>query len=302
MTARLALAMIAVLLARTADAQPPGINQEEAKVPPYTLPDPLLLADGGRVADAATWEARRRPEILRLFETHVYGKMPGRPDRLTFQTTRVVKDALGGKATRKEITVLFAGTPDGPRMDLALYVPNAGQGPRPAVLSLNFGGNHAVDPDPGVPLARPWTHTTDPKKSFQPTDKDRGKESSRWPPEHIIDRGYAVATAYYGDIDPDFDDGFQNGVHPLVDPPGQTLCAADAWELCSTFLRRLGPEPRPGLPGDRPRYRREARHPHGPLAARQGRPLGRGAGSPVRRRRLQRVGRRRRGAEPSVVR
>lgn len=227
MTARLAIATIAVLLARPGFAQPPGINQDEAKVAPYTLPDPLALSNGEPVRDAASWEARRRPEILRLFETHVYGRSPGRPDRLAFQVNRTVKDALGGKATRKEISVLFAGAPDGPRMDLALYVPNAGQGPRPAVLSLNFGGNHAVDPDPGVPLARPWTHS-DPKKNFQPDEKSRGKESSRWPLEHIIDRGFAVATAYYGDIDPDFDDGFRNGVHPLFDRPGETR-PADAW-------------------------------------------------------------------------
>ncbi len=227
MTARLAVATIAVLLARTADAQPPGINQDEAKVPPYTLPDPLVLADGTRVTDAATWEAKRRPEILRLFETHVYGKMPGRPDRMTFQTNHLTRHALGPKATRKDVTILFDGTPDGPRMDLALYVPNSGRSPYPIVLALNFGGNHAVDPDGLVPLARPWEHP-DPKKSFHPTDKDRGKESSRWPLDHIIDRGYAVATAYYGDIDPDFDDGFKNGVHPLFDSPGQTR-AADAW-------------------------------------------------------------------------
>ena len=50
-----------------------------------------------------------------------------------------------------------------------------------------------------------------------------------------MDRGYAVATVYCGDIDPDFDDGFTNGVHSLSDGPRSEdswgTLAAWAWGL-----------------------------------------------------------------------
>ena len=52
-------------------AQTPGFNYDEAKVPPYTLPEPLVANDGSRVRDAATWRAKRRPELLELFAREV---------------------------------------------------------------------------------------------------------------------------------------------------------------------------------------------------------------------------------------
>ena len=43
-------------------------NYEESAVPAYTLPDPLVCADGTRVQFVRDWEGKRRPELLALPE------------------------------------------------------------------------------------------------------------------------------------------------------------------------------------------------------------------------------------------
>ncbi len=78
------------------------INYDESKVPAYTLPDPLVCLDGTPVHDAKTWFEKRRPEILSLFQTYVYGKSPGRPAQMWFETTSVDDNALGGLAIRRK--------------------------------------------------------------------------------------------------------------------------------------------------------------------------------------------------------
>ena len=40
---------------------------DEARVPAYTLPDPLFLNAGSAVTDARVWNEQRRPELLDLF-------------------------------------------------------------------------------------------------------------------------------------------------------------------------------------------------------------------------------------------
>lgn len=207
-----------------ATAQPGGTNYDESKVPRYTLPDPLLTAAGEKVADAETWHNRRRPEVLELFETHVYGRSPGRPPQMTFEVTSVDRQALGGKATRKEVTAYFSAKKDGPNMHLLLYLPNQAKKPVPVFVGLNFSGNQSIHPDPGITLSTAWMRDRKPV-----TEQSRGRSAKRWPVEKILQRGYGLATIYCGDLDPDYHDGFQNGVHPLFYEPGQTKPAADQW-------------------------------------------------------------------------
>ena len=62
-------------------------NYDESKVGTYTLPDPLVLASGRPVRDARTWVDRRRPEILELYKTHVYGRVPERAPKASFDSS-----------------------------------------------------------------------------------------------------------------------------------------------------------------------------------------------------------------------
>jgi hypothetical protein len=96
--------------APAAPSTPAGANYDEARVPAYTLPDPLVLLNGKKVTDARTWTRKRRPEILKLFETHVYGRAPvGRPREMTWEVAPADRDAMGGKAITKTVTLYFTG-------------------------------------------------------------------------------------------------------------------------------------------------------------------------------------------------
>ncbi|HEX8236102.1 MAG TPA: hypothetical protein VF600_09115 [Abditibacteriaceae bacterium] len=204
---------------------------DEAEVPEYSLPDALTCADGTPVSDEPVWWQQRRAEILRLFEEHVYGTMPGRPTGLRFETVSVEKNALNGTATRKQITIHFTTSPEGPKIDLLIYLPNDRRQPAPLVMGLNFHGNHTIHSDPAIALTQSWVDNNEQWGITQnkATEALRGVQAARWPVERILERGYAVATAYYGDLDPDFDDGFQNGVQPLFYRVGQSKPEANEW-------------------------------------------------------------------------
>ncbi len=228
--------MVLLVGAVPSDAQPAGFNYDDSKVPDYVLPDPLVNELGVRVSTPAEWRETRRPEILRLFEREVYGKSPAPLDTLVFEGASIDRQALGGKAIRKEVSVLFNGKTDGPRMSLLIYLPAGAKGPVPVFLGLNFGGNHSIVDDPGVTLSKTWMRPRDDGSvvNNRATEKTRGNASSRWPVERIIGRGYGVATIYYGDIVPDHKDGLEEGVHRLYGQPGSDewgAIGAWAWGL-----------------------------------------------------------------------
>src|SRR5688572_6983293 len=47
--------------------------------PQAVLPDPLTMLDGKKITTTTEWEAVRRPELRRLFQHYMYGKLPPAP-------------------------------------------------------------------------------------------------------------------------------------------------------------------------------------------------------------------------------
>ena len=223
-------------------AQPEGFNYDESKVPQYTLPDPLAMASGESVKDAQTWNRRRRPEILELFRTQVYGRSPGKPAGMTFKEFDRDETALDGRAIRKQITVHFSSDEKGPSMDILVYLPRSQSRPVPIFVGLNFGGNHSIQPDPGIKLSTQWMRDRPGSGvvNHRATGRSRGGAAGRWPVDKILAHGYGLATIYYGDIDPDFDDGFKNGVHPLFYKEGQSKPAPGEWGSIAAWAWGLG--------------------------------------------------------------
>lgn len=217
------------------NSQQPKANYDESKIPSYTLPDPLIFNNGSRVSSKEDWE-RRRAEIFRMFENEVYGICPVWKGKMTSSEISSDPHALNDKAIRKEIKITLQNGHREFNFTVLVYLPHLSK-PVPVFLGYNFGGNHSVTEESGISITSSWMRN-DPEAGItenKATEASRGKSASQWQVREIISRGYGLVTLYYGDIDPDFDDGFKNGVHGLYDMKRDSTSwgsiAAWAWGL-----------------------------------------------------------------------
>jgi dienelactone hydrolase len=196
------------------------------------LPDPLVMLNSDRITTAEQWRTKRKPELQALFQHYMYGTFPP-PAKIESTVARTDPKAFGGKATLKEVTIAF-GPPETPRIHMLLVVPNNRSGPAPVFVGLNFRGNHTLVKDPLVRIPTTWMRPGDGVKDNRATEAGRGSQVDVFALEQAIDRGYAVATCYYGDIDPDRADkreGIQPHIQPQKGPHDWATIAAWAWGL-----------------------------------------------------------------------
>jgi hypothetical protein len=222
------LALVATVLG-TATPAAGADFPEPAKLPSQTdLPDPLRTFGGDRVTTPEQWVQKRRPELKALFQHYEYGNMPAPPEKLKYTVEREDNRYFGGKATKKEITISL-GPPEAPAIHLLLVVPNARKKPAPVFLGPNFAGNHTAVKDPSVALPTGWVpNGFAGVKDNRATEAGRGTQIDVWAIEGAIDRGYAVATFYCGDVEPDRPEA-PDGIRKYFRDKGLTKAGPQEW-------------------------------------------------------------------------
>ncbi len=185
----------------------PEFNYYEEKVPSYSLPAVLTETNGKVVTTSDEWVKVRRPELLELFRSNVFGRVPPTPYKMDFKVANEDKKAINGTATLKEVDITITVAEKSLVIRLTTFVPNNARGPVPLFLLICNRGYDNIDPT-------------------------RKIKSEFWPVEQVIERGYGIAAFYNGDVDPDSFDDFKNGIHNLLDKsprPGDAWGSLAAW-------------------------------------------------------------------------
>jgi len=204
------------------------INYDESKVPDYSLPDPLILQNGNKVADPKTWYKKRRQEILSLFETEQFGKFPDRKN-VSFKVFETSTLALNETAIRKQITIYFTEDTSNYKADVVIYLPAKIKEPVPIFLKISFSPNCLTIDDPGIKQGMMWN------REGKKVSASEGKRFDVVDVNKFISNGIGVATIYYGDIEPDFPKGIKYGIRSQYLKSGTNYPAPDEWGTISAW-------------------------------------------------------------------
>jgi hypothetical protein len=170
----------------------PGFNYYEEKVPAYTLPPAMTAVNGKKISTKDDWLKIRRPELMELFRTNVYGRIPSAPYKMDFKVINQDTKAINGSATMKQVDITISAEKESLIIHLNLFLPNNIPKPVPVFLLICNRSSDNIDPT-------------------------RKVKSEFWPAEEVIARGYGIAAFSNADIDPDNFDEFRNGIHGIMD-------------------------------------------------------------------------------------
>ena len=187
------------------------VNYDEARIPHYDLPDPLVTAEGKSVTTAEQWRNIRRPQILSLFANFIYGAVPVPPDPIV-QTYHVIKEDksfMGDKVTKLDVSIRFKNRKGTAQTHIVIFIPNHASKPVPAFMMMSFD-----NPRGG---------------SFQLSSSRKGHLRNGVPLGLLADQGYAYVSVYHGNLVGHNEVSFGGGIHKLFFRDGQSFPKAHEW-------------------------------------------------------------------------
>ncbi len=176
-------------------------NYDESRIKPYKLPELLKMANGEPVTTAEMWFKKRRPEILKLFQTEIFGRVPENAPKVKWEVVSTDDKAADGTAILKKVVGTMSDKAGAPKINLSLFIPAKANGPVPVILMIGFGKGGTLGPVGGL----------------------------------VLGKGSAYASFSYTDIQPDQNNQFDKGVIGLTLRPGQTKPDADEWGSISAW-------------------------------------------------------------------
>ncbi|MFT6809267.1 MAG: hypothetical protein ACJA01_002503 [Saprospiraceae bacterium] len=187
------------------------VNYSEDKVPYYSLPDPLVSVTGHRISSVEEWMTERRPQIMGMFATSIYGRVPMAEDLITVQFEEIdhTPDFFDGRCIRKLVTITFSNVRGSVSMKLALYLPKDAEGPVPILLRMGFG---AVEG----------------KNIEMDNIQAYGRLGNGTPLIDFVEKGIGVAYIKGGEIIKD-EIGFRNSIQKLFYHGKQSMPRSDEW-------------------------------------------------------------------------
>ena len=129
---------------RSADSESPNAaNYDEAKANPYPeLPELLKTANGKTVDTPDLWWQQRRPEIVELLESEVYGRIPDYVSDVTWEVRRTREVEAGGKTAIQRQLVGVVDNSACPEIQvnisMSLTLPKDATGPVPVLMSFGW--------------------------------------------------------------------------------------------------------------------------------------------------------------------
>ena len=212
-------------------------NYDESKVPDFTLPDPLTFSNGNKVTTVKQWEKQRRPELLELFSSQMYGRTPEDKIEVSYETLSENPNFMNGKATSKQVKFIFTNGQKKHEAILLLVLPNQSKGKVPVFVAYNFKGNHGTTFDTSIILPSILSMPDIPQYwRWSSGDRERGCDATRWPFEMFIERGYGLATMSYQDIYPDIaGKGEEHSIVTLFPDYSPERKAPDEWQALGAW-------------------------------------------------------------------